>query len=796
MHGVLPAPGSFIWIRRRRWRVQHVTRDRATVRVDVGATDERRTFLAPFDRLQPEEARRRPARARRSRARAVILQLFARSHSARWVSSAVGARIDVLPYQLEPALAVHGGARRVLLADQVGLGKTIQAGLVLAEVVGRHPAARVLIVVPSGLAGQWALELSTRFGIASREVTRTRLDADVRASSRHDDPWRRSGVVLASLDFLKQPHVLDAIPPVPWQLVIVDEAHGVCGDSARHHAVTRLARVAERVLLLTATPHSGDQARFERLLNLGGLDDPSDPLIVFRRTRAELGADRPRRVCWRRLELPAPAARLLDALGDFERALLAASTADSREPALLLLSVFRKRALSTSHAALATFSRRLAWLEAAAERSTAADAVQLALAFSPEGDDDGEPAVALAVTTGMPVRQERAWLGRLVSLARSAARSEHKVERLATLLSRSPEPAIVFSEFRASLEVVARRLETVRTVAVLHGGLSDAERREALDAFRSGRATVLVATDVAGQGLNLQDAARWVVSLELPWNPARLEQRFGRVDRIGQSRRAHLTLLVARHPTEDGLLLHLARRTLLAQQAIGAGPFAELLATLPAEADVRATLFGERAPAAWSGARLPVCRRWQRVARRHAATLLRARALAGRWPARVVPTRPVWSRGGPRTRDSAPAAILVFDVAVVGASGAVIERRPAALRVPGLVAASDLTPALLERAAETVRDGLKSRLGRLERVKRSEAERLERRMTLVLRRLERDLEAARPQPGLFDRRAEARLAGMERRLALARIEIDRSIRVARACEVTAHPRVCAVLLPS
>jgi SNF2 family DNA or RNA helicase len=124
------------------------------------------------------------------------------------------------------------------------------------------------------------------------------------------------------------------------------------------------------------------------------------------------------------------------------------------------------------------------------------------------------------------------------------------VRRVVRLISRTDEPVIVFTEFRDSLTVLVNRLQLLRPVSVLHGGMTAAERAEAVDRLQAGTDTALVATDVAGQGLNLQHRCRWVISLELPWNPARLEQRIGRVDRIGQQRPVHFTLLVARHDAE------------------------------------------------------------------------------------------------------------------------------------------------------------------------------------------------------------------------------------------------------
>ena len=137
------------------------------------------------------------------------------------------------------------------------------------------------------------------------------------------------------------------------------------------------------------------------------------------------------------------------------------------------------------------------------------------------------------------------------------------------LVGRAREPIVVFTEFRHSLQALQRRLEGRHALAVLHGGQTQAEATLELERFTCGRATVLLATDVAAQGLNLQMRSRWVIAFELPWNPMRLEQRAGRVDRIGQQRAARLTVLIARHQAETGLLANLARRTLTARRVLG-----------------------------------------------------------------------------------------------------------------------------------------------------------------------------------------------------------------------------------
>src|SRR5204863_4684805 len=203
-------------------------------------------------------------------------------------------RIDLLPHQLEPALAVmRGSGARLLLADEVGLGKTIQAALVLSELRERAAADRALILTPAGLREQWAGELADRFGTAavvvdSRDLRRRRAELPIGVN-----PWSTVTTAVASIDYVKRPEIFASVAACRWDVVIVDEAHHVAGDNDRRHAVGALASRAPYVLLLTATPHDGDRRSFRSLCELGG---HGDSLLIFRRTRGDVGLGTGRRV--------------------------------------------------------------------------------------------------------------------------------------------------------------------------------------------------------------------------------------------------------------------------------------------------------------------------------------------------------------------------------------------------------------------------------------------------------------------------------------------------------------------
>ena len=744
MPPTLPLPGALIWIRQRRWRVERVRRFRSVVRLDVADRGDQMTFLAPFDRAARDGERRTLRHVRPQQALARVAGVAGRTHGWRTLRSLVAAKIDLLPHQLEPALAAHAAARRILIADEVGLGKTIQAGIVIAETLARESSARVLVIAPGALRDQWERELADRFGIAATLADRDGLDALARQGAFGDNPWTRAGVWLTSIDFLKQPHVFDALPHQPWDVVVIDEAHSVCGESARFEVSERLGRQARCLLLLTATPHSGDAERFERLAQLGRL--PGDPaLTVFRRTRAELGLRVDRAVRWLRVPLSLTERRALAALMAYEASVLAAAGEPERSGALLLLSVFRKRALSTMAALKSSIARRLAWLDGhlADERDRW---LQPRLAFDDVDDEySASERAALTADVGMEAGAERAWLTRLAVLAADAAAFETKACTIERLIARTSEAVVVFTEFRDSLQMVASRFTPGVRTAMLHGGMTRDARRAELARFLGGEARILVATDVAGQGLNLHTRARWVVNLELPWTPTRLEQRAGRVDRIGQRRRVHVTSIVASGDAESDLVRHLAHRVLTAQRSLGADVFADIA---PSEESVRAALIAQaRSPARPLVPFVAVSTRGRRSAVAIARRAIEARTLVARWR-HHEPVGAVWTR-----RRRGRAALLVFSVAFIARSGDTVERHVIGVRVEGLAR----TDTRFDDALEAARAAARQQLHVRHKVVSTRLRRLARLRVDIEQAIADELLAhvtpAETQNGLFDRAA-------------------------------------------
>lgn len=478
--------------------------------------------------------------------------------------AAARADVDLLPHQLEPALAVvRHGARRLLLADAVGLGKTIEAGLVLAELRARSALDRVLVLAPPGLCNQWCTELEDRFGLEPVVADAGWLRSLRPVLPASINPWSVPGIRVASLDFAKRPEVRRSIERVSWDAVIVDEAHIAAGDSERRAAAHAFAARARFVLLLTATPHSGDHRAFHALCGIGALSG-DDPVCMFRRNREDAGISRKRRVHLHRIEPAATERAVRRQLDDYIRTVWAQRSGPEGRDARLAMIVLLKRSLSGMGPLRRSLATRLDRLGIAPEPAD----VQLPLLWDEDDEADAEPAGVLGASGFDDGHEERRLLRALADGAAFAEAHDSKRRALFRILTRVREPAIVFTEYRDTLEALrgAAGAETV----VLHGAMDRFERAAAVARFNGGGARVLLATDAAGEGLNLQPRCRLVINLELPWNPMRLEQRIGRINRIGQQRTVHAINLLASGTAEPDILARLARRLDRARTAVGA----------------------------------------------------------------------------------------------------------------------------------------------------------------------------------------------------------------------------------
>jgi superfamily II DNA or RNA helicase len=708
----LLVPNQPVRVRGRAWTLtaREPSHGCASIRLRGIDHDRTLTLLTPFDRPRPLGARLRPRIVGRRRGLHELDRALLSIHPFGALPAAASAPLRLLPYQLEPGILVaRDGASRVLIADGVGLGKTVQAGLVLLELVRQREDCRALVLAPAGLREQWRSELQTRLGLPAVLADAGWLRSPSPERPAHINPWSLPGIYVASHDLVKRPEVLRPLEDVAWDAVVIDEAHAATIGTDRRAALHAIARRSRHVVLLTATPHDGDPHERDALCDIGrGARD--EPVVMFRRTRADVRESGPRRT--RVLAVaPSPAERRMhDLLERYSRRVWDEAGARGDERARLVSIVLRKRALSSARSLQLSIERRLALL------ADAPQGEQLRLPLGPERDDDPVADDAPANELGAPgladARREREWLVAIAAAAMAAVSDERKVHRLQRLLTCIDEPVIVFTEYRDTLARLAERLaSTGATVRLLHGGLSAGERAAVQRAFND-RGGWLLATDAASEGLNLHHRCRTVVHFELPWNPSRLEQRAGRVDRMGQTRAVHELALVAAHTGERLVLAPLALR-LAAAGATGRRTLGALSESSVAEA----VMTGAPLPAALEETRLdpnvaaPPPGGLARVAEREAGRLERHRELAARSGTvrgavrRAVPTTTV------RTRAVAPGLYFVYAVSLGTIGGSPAHADPCVIKVDLARGSDGWSPARSRRELRQLVAGLASHRG-------------------------------------------------------------------------------------
>lgn len=493
---------------------------------------------------------------------------------------------------------------RYLLADEVGLGKTIEAGLVLRELKLRGLVERTLVVAPKGLVRQWQAELQLRFNEAFQFVEPAHLAAFRPWRGEEENLWLRHDQVICSLDSVKpverrrgwgeeqladyNRERFEDLVSAQWDLVIIDEAHRMGGSTdqvARYKLGAALAEAAPYLLLLSATPHQGKTDQFMRLMQLldrdAFLDESSvnkgrvGPYVIRTEKRAAIDAEanplfKPRAtrlypVTWQAQH--AAQRRLYDAVTDYARNGYNQALASQQRHIGFLMLLLQRLVTSSTAAIRTTLEKRLEVLSAPHDTSQ--------LAFDEWDELDGQEQADLAVQTS-GLAEEQAEVGALLKLARETeaagqdAKAEALVELIYKLQQEEHDPALkvlVFTEFVPTQAMLAKFLEN-RGFAVerLNGSMDMGARVDAQRGF-AGAARVLVSTDAGGEGLNLQ-FCHVVINFDIPWNPMRLEQRIGRVDRIGQAHAVQAFNLVL-----DATIEHRVREVLESKLAVIADEF-------------------------------------------------------------------------------------------------------------------------------------------------------------------------------------------------------------------------------
>jgi superfamily II DNA or RNA helicase len=540
--------------------------------------------------------------------------------------------LDALPHQIT---AVYGELLprtplRFLLADDPGAGKTIMAGLYIKELILRGDRARCMIVSPGGLAEQWQDELFEKFGLKFEILTRSMIESDI-----HGDVFTDHPLMIARMDMLSRDEELQArLERSDWDLIVVDEAHRMSAHyfgqelktTKRYQLGLMLGKICRHLLLMTATPHAGNQENFQLFLALldgdrfegkyrDGVHSIDIDDLMRRMVKEELLTMEGTPLFPERRAYTVPYAlsdqeqELYEAVSEYvrdemNRADRLKAEGDGRRGNTVgfALTVLQRRLASSPEAIWKSLQRRRDRLEArriemtqianGTARDTSLEKHLRSLLERDLSDDDLddiddipeseiediEENVVDAATAAQTVAELENEIKILESLAELARRvrfsgTDKKWTELRTILSDNAltkdesgnlRKIIIFTEHKDTMVYLIEQIRTLigrdEAVVAIHGGVGREDRRKVQNLFTQDKdVRVLVATDAAGEGLNLQ-RAHLMVNYDLPWNPNRIEQRFGRIHRIGQKEVCHLWNLVAANTREGEVFQRLLQK--------------------------------------------------------------------------------------------------------------------------------------------------------------------------------------------------------------------------------------------
>jgi SNF2 family DNA or RNA helicase len=575
------------------------------------------------------------------------------------------SNLEPLPHQIS---AVYGELLprqplRFLLADDPGAGKTIMAGLFIKELIVRGDLRRCLIVCPGSLVEQWQDELWNKLHLDFDIITRETIE-----NSKSGNPYAEKNLVISRLDHMSRNEDLQAkLAQTDWDLVVVDEAHKMSAhffgneikETKRYKLGKLLASLTRHLLLMTATPHSGNEADFQLFMALLDADrfegrfrdgvHTTDSAGMMRRLVKEnllKFNGKPlfpeRRAYSPQYELSDEEAYLYKEVTDYvreemNRAERLAAEGEGRRGTIVgfALTILQRRLASSPEAIYQSLQRRRKRLEdRVREEELRKRGGQVKIdTLSHLGDIDVEdiedfddrPETELeeleeevvdqasAAQTIEELKAEIVTLTRLEEMARKVRNSgnDRKWEELSSLLQNEPEmfeaggsrrKMIIFTEHRDTMNYLTDRLRTLlgrpEAVVNIHGGMARDARRKSQEFFTQDKDVhLLVATDAAGEGINLQ-RAHLLVNYDLPWNPNRIEQRFGRIHRIGQTEVCHMWNLVSKETREGDVFTRLFEK-LEQQRASLGGQVFDVLGQAFSERSLRdllieAVRYGER----------------------------------------------------------------------------------------------------------------------------------------------------------------------------------------------------------
>ena len=556
--------------------------------------------------------------------RYVTLLSKIKNETAGGFLSSLASGIIPLPHQLHVLnRAMETNNIRYILADEVGLGKTIEAGMIIRELKSRGLVSRILVVCPTGLVTQWASEMQEKFHEKFQVILPSDYDT-IRRLTDNDDVYGQFDQVISPMDSIKpiEKHTgwseekvekyneerIYAIINSGWDLIIIDEAHRVAGSSgevARYKLGNLLAQASPYLLLLSATPHNGKTEPFLRLIRLLDADAFPNAKSIVReqvapfliRTEKREAIDNNGNLLFKN-RITHLVTISWDERNNLQRELYemvssyVAKTYNKalrnrkKNMCLIFLLIIMQRMVTSSTAAIRqSLERRLNVL--LEQRTCVGDLREEDL--DELNIEDGVEDALEAISLDMELEIEE--LKQIISLAKQAQfqNQDAKVEPLlneidAILSEDRTQKVIIFTEFVATQTYLQELLvNRGYTVTILNGGMSIDERNAAMQEFKTST-SIFISTDAGGEGLNLQ-FANIIINYDLPWNPMKIEQRCGRVDRIGQQRDVHIYNFIVGETVENRVREVLEEKLSVILKEMGVDKYSDVLDSEVAECD-------------------------------------------------------------------------------------------------------------------------------------------------------------------------------------------------------------------
>lgn len=556
--------------------------------------------------------------------RYVTLLSKIKNETAGGFLSSLASGIIPLPHQLHVLnRAMETNNIRYILADEVGLGKTIEAGMIIRELKSRGLVSRILVVCPTGLVTQWASEMQEKFHEKFQVILPSDYDT-IRRLTDNDDVYGQFDQVISPMDSIKpiEKHAgwsaekvekyneerIYSIINSGWDLIIIDEAHRVAGSSgevARYKLGNLLAQASPYLLLLSATPHNGKTEPFLRLIRLLDADAFPNAKSIVReqvapfliRTEKREAIDNNGNLLFKN-RITHLVTISWDERNNLQRELYemvssyVAKTYNKalrnrkKNMCLIFLLIIMQRMVTSSTAAIRqSLERRLNVL---LEQRTCVGNLKEEDLDELNIEDGVEDAIE-AISLDMELEIEE--LKQIISLAKQAQfqNQDAKVEPLlneidAILSEDRTQKVIIFTEFVATQTYLQELLvNRGYTVTILNGGMSIDERNAAMQEFKTST-SIFISTDAGGEGLNLQ-FANIIINYDLPWNPMKIEQRCGRVDRIGQQRDVHIYNFIVGETVENRVREVLEEKLSVILKEMGVDKYSDVLDSEVAECD-------------------------------------------------------------------------------------------------------------------------------------------------------------------------------------------------------------------